>query len=72
MIGEFPINKIQDIVPVNIKPEQRKKHESVPAHLTKPKVALRLKHGDLDLTFYNDCDKYIVYIVLEELNVYDR
>lgn len=64
------MNKIQEIVPVNIKPNQLGPTES--AHATKPKVALRLRRGDLDLTCHNECDKYILYTVLKELIADDR
>jgi hypothetical protein len=66
------MTKIQDIVPVNIKPNQATRNEAIQSHSTKPKVALRLKRDDLDITFYNGCDKYLLYTVLKELNNYDH
>jgi hypothetical protein len=66
------MTKIQDIVPVNIKPNQATRNEATQSHSTKPKVALRLKRDDLDITFYNGCDKYLLYTVLKELNNYDH
>lgn len=47
-------------------------HDPVPSRPIKPKVALRLKHHDLDITFYNGCDKYLLCTVLKELNSDDR
>ena len=66
------MNKIQDIVPVNIKPDQSRPHGPASAHSTKPKVAVRLKQGELELTFFNGCDKYMLHTVLKELKIYDR
>ena len=66
------MNKIQDIVPVNIRPDQSRPRGPASVHSAKPKVAVRLKHGDLELTFFNGCDKYILHTALKELKVYDR
>jgi hypothetical protein len=67
------MQKIQDIVPVNIQPDNIRRHDPVQSHPNnaKPKVALRLKRGDMDITFYNGCDKYILYTALKELNAHD-
>ncbi|WP_137599488.1 hypothetical protein [Enterococcus nangangensis] len=66
------MTSIQDIVPVNISSNFVKQHDPVPSRPIKPKVALRLKHHDLDITFYNGCDKYLLCTVLKELNSDDR
>ncbi|MGL9970506.1 hypothetical protein IGI80_001411 [Enterococcus sp. DIV1420a] len=47
--------KIQDIVPANIQPNKANRNEAIQPHSTKPKIALRLKLNNLDITFYNDC-----------------
>ncbi len=64
--------KIQEIVPVNIKSDQVKQQTSGKSHSIKPKIALRVKRGEMDSIFYNGCDKYILYTVLKELNLYDH
>lgn len=64
--------KIQEIVPVNIKSDQVKQQTSGKSHSIKPKIALRVKRDEMDLIFYNGCDKYILYTVLKELNLYDH
>ncbi|MGX7200469.1 hypothetical protein ACWOEH_11565 [Enterococcus nangangensis] len=66
------MTSIQDIVPVNISSNFVKQHDPVPSRPIKPKVALRLKQHDLDITFYNGCDKYLLCTVLKELNSDDR
>jgi hypothetical protein len=66
------MTKIQDIVPMNIKPNQVVRNETTQSHSTKPKIDLRLKREDLDITFYNGCDKYLLYNVLKEPNNYNH
>lgn len=64
--------KIQDIVPVNIKADMVKQRTAGQSRSIKPEIALRVKHGELNLIFFNSCDKYILYTVQKELNLYDH
>ncbi|EJM6074590.1 hypothetical protein NOQ75_002093 [Enterococcus faecalis] len=66
------MSKIQEIVAVNLG-QNNSNTKQIPTSATvKPKIALRIKHAELDLTVYNGCDKYILYTALKELNTYAR
>ena len=66
------MSKIQDIVSVSLSSPNSEPKSIAQSTPIKPKVALRIKRGDMDLTFYNGCDKYILYTTLKELTGNDR
>ena len=66
------MSKIQEIVAVNLGQNNSNSKQVLTSATVKPKIALRIKHTELDLTDYNGCDKYILYTALKELTAYAR
>ncbi|MGX4686183.1 hypothetical protein JNUCC83_04700 [Vagococcus sp. JNUCC 83] len=60
----------QDIVPVTFDSKFKQKNDGPQSttNVTKPKVTIRVKRDQMDITIYNGCNNYILNAALGVLN----
>jgi hypothetical protein len=59
------MNKIGEVVEVNLPEKRPLRSPNIP--ISKKQIGAKIKNGDRELIVYNGIDKYVLYILLQEL-----